>query len=214
VPRRNLVPLVLLAVLALLTAGFAALAVSAAPPTDSVIVQNASARTLGIPLGTTSFSLELTAVVTESTGATGSSVHLIEYQPPDRMVVYQVTPRPARLGRLSQAEVDCELATYSAIVGGTTAWTATGSAFTRTETLAEFSSRVPTGQTCTPQPSPARGQVRERALLRSGYLTELRVIVIVPAQALGGGSQAVGSSQSETFGFLRINGTPTRTLAP
>jgi hypothetical protein len=203
-----------LAVLALLTAGFAALAVSAAPPTGSVTVQNASAQTLGTPVGTTSFSLELTAVVVETGGATGSSVHLIDYRPPDRMVVYQVTPRPALLGHLSQTEIDCELATYASIVGGATPWTATGSAFTRTETLAAFSSRVPSGPTCTPQASPARGQVRERAVVRSGYLTLLRVIVMVPAQALGGGSQAVSGTQSETFGFLRINGTPTRTLTP
>ena len=58
-PRRNLVPLVLLAVLALLTAGFAALGVSAAPPTGSVIVQNATAQTLGSPLGTTSYIIRL-----------------------------------------------------------------------------------------------------------------------------------------------------------
>ena len=207
-------PLVLLGVLALLTAGFAALAVSAAPPTGSVTVQNASAQTLGTPIGTTSFSLELTAVVVETGGATGSSVHLIDYQPPDRMVVYQLTPRQALLGRLSQADIDCELATYSAIVGGTTPWTATGSAFTRTESLTEFSTRVPNGPTCTPQPSPAHGQVEQRAVVRSGYLTELRVVVRVPPQALGGGSQAVAGNQSETFGFLRINGTPTRSLAP
>ena len=213
-PRRNFVPLVLLAVLALLTAGFAALAVSAAPPTGSVTVQNASAQTLGTPLGTTSFTLELTAVVMEAGGATGSSVHLIAYQPPDRMVVYLVAPRQALLGHLSQAEIDCELKTYSAVVGGATPWIASGSAFTRTETLAAFSSRVPSGPACTPQASPARGQVRERAVVRSGYLTGLRVVVVVPAQSLGGGSQAVAGTQSETFGFLRINGTPTRTLTP
>ena len=215
-PRRNLVPLVLLAVLAVLTAGFAALAVSAAPPTGSVTVQNASAQTLGTPPGTTSFSLELTAVVAEAGGATGSSVHLINYQPPDRMLAYQVTPQPAFLGRLSQAAIDCVLASYSALVGGTAPWSATGPAFTRTETLAEFSSRVPkpNGEVCTPQPSPSRGQVRERAVVRSGYLTELRVTVIVPAQPLGGGSQAVAGAQRETLDYLRINGTATRTLTP
>ena len=214
-PRRNVVPLVLLGVLALLTAGFAALAASAAPPTGSVTVQNATAQTLGTPAGSTSFSLELTAAVAETGGATGSSVHLITYRPPDRMVVYQVTPRPALLGHLSQAAIDCVLASYSAIVQGSGAWTAsTGSAFTRTESIQEFSTRVPkpNGRVCEPVPVAAHGQVKERAVVHSGYLTELRTVAIVPAQTLGGGSPAVAGAQSETFDFLRINGTLSRTF--
>ena len=213
-PRRNLVPLALLAALAVLTAGFAALAVSAAPPTGSVTVQNATAQTLGSPAGTTSFSVELTAIATETGGATGSSVHLIDYRPPDRMVVYQVTPRPALLGHLSQAAIDCVLASYSAIVEGPTPWKATGSAFTRTESLQEFTARVPqpNGQVCAPQPAPAHGQVQERAVLRAGYLVELRTVAIVPPQTLSGGSSAVAGTQSETFDFIRINGTPSRQL--
>ena len=54
-PRRNLVPLALLAVLVVLTAGFAVLGLSAAPPTGSVIVQNATAQSLGTPTGSTGF---------------------------------------------------------------------------------------------------------------------------------------------------------------
>jgi hypothetical protein len=216
VPRRNLVPLALLGVLALFTAGFAALAASAAPPTGSVTVQNAMAQTLGSPAGSTSFSLELTAVVAETGGATGSSVHLINYTPPSRMVVYQVTPRPALLGHLSQAAIDCVLVSYAAIFQGTGGWssTGTGSAFTRTETLQEFSSRVPkpNGGACEPVPTAARGQVKERAVVRSGYLTELRTVAIVPAQKLGGGAPAVAGAQSETFDFLRINGVSSRTI--
>ena len=213
-PRRNLVPLALIGVLTLLAAGFAVLAVSAAPPTGSVTVQNATAQTLGVPTGSTSFSLELTAVVAETGGATGSSVHLIDYQPPTKMLVYQLTPRPALLGHLSQDAIDCVLSSYAAIVQGSTPWTATHSGFTRTETLHEFSARVPkpAGGVCAPQATTARGQVNERAVVHGGYLTQLRTVAVVPSQTLGSGSQATSGAQSETFDFVRINGKSSRSL--
>jgi hypothetical protein len=214
VPRRNLVPLVLLAVLALLTAGFAALAVSAAPPTGSVIVQNATAQTLGSPPGTTSFTLELSTALAGAGGAAGTTVHLINYKPPDRMAVFQVTPTEAPLGLLSPAAITCVLSSYSAIVEGTAAWKATGSTYTRTESLQEFSARVPkpNGRTCAPRQSAAHGQVVEQAVVRSGYLIALRTTTVVPAQTLPGGSQATAGTQTETFVFLVINGTSSRKL--
>ena len=213
-PRRNLVPPVLLAVLTLLAAGFAALAVSAAPPTGSVIVQNATARSLGSPVGSTSFSLELSTTLAAAGGATGTTVHLIDYSPPDRMTVYEVAPASARLGQLSASGIDCVLTSYAAIVEGATAWNATGSTYSRTESLAEFSARVPVpnGRTCVPRQSSAHGQVAERAVIRSGYLIALRTTTVVPRQTLPGGSPATAGTQTETFVFLAINGTSSRKL--
>jgi hypothetical protein len=205
---------VLLTVLALLTAGFAALAVSAAPPTGSVIVQNATAQTLGSPLGTTSFSLELSTVLASAGGPAGTTVHLIEYKPPDRMTVFQVTPTEAPLGRLPPSAITCVLTSYSAIVQGTAAWQATGSTYRRTESLQTFSARVPkpNGRTCEPRPSAAHGQVIEQAVVRSGYLIALRTTTVVPPQTLPGGSRATAGTQTETFVFLQINGTSSRKL--
>jgi hypothetical protein len=214
VPRRNLVPLVLLAVLTLLTAGFAALAVSAAPPTGSVIVQNATAQTLGSPLGTTSFSLELSTVLAGAGGAAGQTVHIIDYKPPDRMTVFQVTPTEAPLGRLPSTAITCVLSSYAAIVEGSAPWKAVGTTYSRTESLQTFSARVPkpNGRTCVPRQSGAHGQVVEQAVVRSGYLLALRTTTVVPPQTLPGGSHATAGTQTETFVFLEINGTSSRTL--
>jgi hypothetical protein len=214
VPRRNLVPVVLLGVLALLTAGFAALAVSAAPPTGSVIVQNATAQTLGSPPGTTSFTLELSTALAGAGGAAGTTVHLIAYKPPDRMTVFQVTPTEAPLGQLPPDAITCVFSSYSAIVEGTAAWKTAGSTYKRTESLQEFSERVPkpNGRTCAPRQSPAHGQVVEQAVVRSGYLIALRTTTVVPPQTLPSGSQATAGTQTETFVFLTINGTSSRKL--
>jgi hypothetical protein len=206
--------LVLLAVLAVLTAGFAALAVSAAPPTGSVIVQNATAQTLGSPPGTTSFTLELSTVLAGAGGAAGTTVHLFDYKPPDRMTVFQVTPTEAPLGLIPPDAIPCVLSSYSARVEGTAAWKATGTTYSRTESLQQFSARVPesNGRTCTPRPSAAHGQVVEQAVVRSGYLIALRTTTVVPRQTLPGGSQATAGTQTETFVFLVINGTSARKL--
>jgi hypothetical protein len=214
VPRRNLVPVVLLGVLALLTAGFAALAVSAAPPTGSVIVQNAAAQTLGSPTGSTSFSLELSTTLAATGSATGTVVRLIDYQPPDRMTAYQVAPTAARLGQVPAAEIPCTLSTLASRVQGTVPWNATGTTYSRTESLAEFSARIPqsNGRTCVPQQTAAHGQVVERAVVRSGYLIALRTTTVVPPQTLPGGSPATAGTQTETFVFLTINGTSSRKL--
>ena len=213
-PRRNLVPLVLLGVLTLLTAGFAALAVSAAPPTGSVIVQNATAQTLGSPLGTTSFTLELSTALAGAGGAAGTTVLLIDFKPPDRLTVFRATPTEVPLGQLPPSAITCVLSSYSAIVQGATPWKATGSKYSRTESLQDFSARVPkpNGRTCTPRQSGAHGQVVEQAVVRSGYLIAMRTTTVVPSQTLPGGSQATAGTQTETFVFLQINGTSSRKL--
>ena len=58
-PRRNLVPLVLLAVLAVLVLVFALVGASSAPGSATIAVQNATGETFGAPPGTTSFSMSL-----------------------------------------------------------------------------------------------------------------------------------------------------------
>ena len=213
-PRRNLVPLVLLTVLTVLTAGFAALAVSAAPPTGSVIVQNAMAQTLGSPLGTNSFTLELSTTLAGAGGAAGTTVRLLEYTPPDRMTAFQVTPTEAPLGQVPAAKIPCTLSSIADQVQGTAPWNATGSTYSRTESLAEFTAHIPasSGHTCVPQQSDVHGQVVERAVVRSGYLLALRTTTVVPSQTLRDGSRAVGGTQTETFVFLKINGTSSRKL--
>src|SRR5205807_8646579 len=91
VPRRNLIPLVMLAVLAVLTAVFALLGLSNAPPTGSLVVQNATARSFGSPAGRIRFAVELTTTVATGAGTGGTASHVIDYKPPDRMIIYQVT---------------------------------------------------------------------------------------------------------------------------
>ena len=210
-PRRNLVPFALLAVLALLTVLFALLGASAAPSGATLSVQNGSGRTFGSPTGSTSFAMEI--VLGGGAGAT-SQVRLIDYVPPDRMAVYQVGTKLQLLGLLDQAEITCALSTYSAVVGGSTPWTPSGDAYTRTESLASYSARVPTvtGSSCAPRPSSVHGQVYEKADVRSGYLIGVGVTVVVPPQTLSNGSPAAHGSVDESLVLVQINGTRVREL--
>jgi len=210
VPRRNLIPFVLLAVLALLTLLFAVLGASSAPSGATLTVQNGSGRTFGSPTGSTSLAMEL--VIGAGTGAgagTTNQVRLINYVPPDRMAVYQVGTKLRLLGLLNQAEITCALSAYAAIVGGSTPWSGTGNAYTRTESLASYSARVPTVTTgsCAPRPATVHGQVHENAAVRSGYLVGVRVTVVVPPQTLSNGSPAAHGSVVEAVVLLQINGT-------
>ena len=192
-PRRNLIPFALLSVLALLTLLFAVLGASSAPSGATLTVQNGSGRTFGSPTGSTPFTMEL--VVGTGTGAgagTTSQARLIDYVPPDRMALYQVGTKLQLLGLLDQAAITCALSSYTAVVGGPTPWTASGDAYTRTESLASYSARVPTvtGGSCVPHPATVHGQVYENAAVRSGYLVGVHVTVVVPPQTLSNGRPA------------------------
>ena len=212
-PRRNLIPLAALAVLLVLTAVFAVVGASSAPSGATTTVQNASGRTFG-PDETTSFVMDLVDTATPTGANTVSQVRQVRYVPPDRMAVYQVGSSTRLLAVLSPAAAACALSEYGAVAGGSTPWAPSGGAFVRTESLADYSSRVPsvTGTSCTPSPSTVHGQVREKVVVRGGYLAGVRLTVVVPPQRLANGTAAAHGSEGETLVVTRINGTATRSL--
>jgi hypothetical protein len=218
VPRRNLIPLVLLAVLGLGGLAFAVLGASSAPSGATLAVQNGSAETFGIPTGSTSFALDLVNTISAG-GSKGtiSQVRQVNYRPPSRMTVYQVTGSSSKLiAVLSPSAVTCSLSTYTAIVGGSTPWTPNGKAFVRTETLAAYDARVPaaTATSCVPRTSTVQGTVKERAAVRSGYLVGVRLTVVVPPQKMQNGQAATSGVENQALVLLQINGTKTTTLKP
>lgn len=215
-PHRNLIPLVLLAVLGLGSLAFAVLGASSAPSGATLAVQNGSARTFGTPTGSTSFSMDLVNTIS-SGGSNGtiSQVRQVDYKPPARMTVYQETGSSSKLiAVLNPSAVACTLSTYTSIVGGSTPWTPNGSAFVRTETLAAYDARVPapTSTTCVPGASTVQGTVKERAAVRGDYLVGLRLTVVVPPQKMQNGQAATSGVENQALVFLQINGTRTTTL--
>ncbi len=216
--RRNLIPFAVLAVLAVLTAAVAVVGATSAPSGATLTVQNASGRTFGSPTGSTSFAMEVVSSLSGGAGPGPSALQrLIDYAPPDRMTVYQVGSKTKPLGVLDEAAITCALSTYTAIVGGGTPWTPGGSGsdtYTRTESLAEYSARVPrpVGSSCEPVASSARGQVGEKAVVRAGYLVGVRLTVNVPLQSPGNGRPAVHGVEEEALVLLEIGGTATRSL--
>jgi hypothetical protein len=216
VPRRNLIPLALLAVLGLGGLGFAVLGASSAPSGATLAVQNGSARTFGTPTGSTSFAMDLVNTISVG-GSKGtiSQVRQVDYRPPSRMTVYQVTGSSSKLiAVLSPSAVACSFNTYTSIVGGSTPWTPSGTAFVRTETLATYDARVPaaTATTCVPRSSTVQGTVKERAAVRGGYLVGVRLTVVVPPQKAQNGQSATSGVENQALVFLQINGTRTTTL--
>jgi hypothetical protein len=121
------------------------------------------------------------------------------------MVVYDVSGSSAKIaGVLRQPAVSCVLSSYSAMLQGQGSWQQKGGTFTRTESLAEYSARVPraNGTTCEAVTSTTQGQVHETAILRSDYLIAARAQVVVPSHG----------TQGETLVFVRIGGVPVRSL--
>ena len=74
--------------------------------------------------------------------------------------------------------------------------------------------RVPsvTGTSCAPSPTSIHGQVREKVVVRGGYLAGLRLTVVVPPQTLANGTPVAHGTDGEALVVTRINGTPTRSL--
>jgi hypothetical protein len=216
VPRRNLIPFVLLAALSVGALGFAVLGASSAPSGATLTVQNASVRTFGVPTGSTSFAVDVVdAVATSGSGSTRSVLRQVDYKPPDRMTVYQEAGSSLQLKAvLGPAAVACTLRTYTAVVGGSTPWTASGTSFVRTETLATYDARVPVavGTTCVPRQSTAQGTVKEKAAVRAGYLVGVRVTALVPPQKQTDGQPTVSGSQTQALVLVEINGTRTAAL--
>jgi hypothetical protein len=207
-PRRNLVPLLLLAVLVVLTGVFAVVGAASAPTASTIQVQNAAEKTFGTPTGATSWLLALTTSVSvgPGTGTGESQQRVFGYVPPDRMQVYSVSGRTARLaGVVPQAQVPCVVSSFSALLQGPGSWQQNGEFFTRTESLTDYSARVPVpraGAACVPQPSTAPGQVHETAVVRAGYLIATRARIVTPTHG----------TQGETVLFLRIGDVSVSTL--
>ena len=206
VPRRNLVPFLLLALLGVGTVVFAVLGASSAPSGATLTVQNGSDLTFS-----NSFTLDLVNTLS-SGGSNGtiSQVRQINYKAPDRMSVYQEVGSSSKLiAVLTPSAVACSLSTYRAVVGGTTPWTPSGKAFVRTESLAEYDARVPhaTATTCEPQPAGVLGSVNESAAVRAGYLVGVRLTVVVPPQKLASGQQAASGVENQALVLRDINGT-------
>jgi hypothetical protein len=218
VPRRNLIPLVLLAVLGIGALGFALLGASSAPSGATLTVQNGSIRTFGTPTGSTSFSMDLVNTISAGgSKGTVSQVRRVDYAPPSRMSVYQQVGSSSKLlGVLTPSARACSLSTYTAIVGGSTPWTQSGTSFVRTETVADYVARIPaeSATTCAPRTSTVRGTVKERAAVRAGYLTSVHLTVVVPPQALANGQRAASGVENQALVMLEINGTPTAALRP
>jgi hypothetical protein len=216
VARRNLIPLLLLAVLALGTLAFAILGASSAPSGATLTVQNGSARTFGTPTGSIPFAMDLVNTISAG-GSKGtiSQVRQVDYKPPDRMAVYQEVGSSSKLiAVLKPSAVPCTLSTYTAIVGGSTPWTKNGAAFVRTETLAAYDARVPvsTATSCQPRSSTVQGTVKERAAVRAGFLIGVRLIVVVPPQTTSNGQQAANGVENQALVMLEIDGTRTAKL--
>jgi hypothetical protein len=216
VPRRNLIPFVLLAALGVGALGFAVLGASSAPSGATLTVQNASTRTFGTPTGSTSFAVDVVNAVTPSESrSTRSLVRQVDYKPPDRMTVYQENNNSLNLQAvLTPPAISCILRAYTAIVGGSTPWTASGTAFVRTETLATYDARVPVtgGTTCAPRQSTALGTVKEKAAVRAGYLVGVRVTALVPPQKQTNGQSALSGTETQALVLLEINGVRTVAL--
>ncbi len=207
----------LLAVLALATLAFAIVGASSAPSGATVAVQNASAQTFGTPTGSNSFTMDIVSTLSAGAGTGNETqVRLVVYDPPGHMAVSVVGARGRVRSLLPPAAAECDLSVYSSYVGGSTPWSPAGveGAYTRTESLATYSNRVPraSSSTCEPMASTVQGRVDERAVLRSGYLVGLRLVAVVPPQTLPGGQTAAHGVESETLVLSEINGTPTRTL--
>ncbi|HVT41895.1 MAG TPA: hypothetical protein VHD39_02840 [Acidimicrobiales bacterium] len=213
--RRSFVPLVLLALLGVLALVFAYLGASAAPSGATLTVQSASVKTFGDPVGSNRFTLDLVATV--QAGAGGRSLNnarQVAYAPPHHMAV-SLVGNPNQAVLLTPTAITCALKTYTSLVGGTTPWTPSGTIYVRTETLAQYSSRVPavTGSVCEPRPSTVQGTVHERVSVRSGYLVGMRLQIVVPQQKQSDGSPATAGNEQEAIILTQINGISTRTLA-
>jgi hypothetical protein len=208
-PRRNIIPLALLAVLAVLTAGFAVWGASSAPTATNIEVQNASDKTLGTPTGATSWIMELVTSVHVGAGSGGGTTQerVVRYVAPDQMTVYDVSGGTARFAGVVRQPA-CVLSFYAAMLQGNASWHEhNGGTYTRTESLADYTARVPvpgpTGtSTCQPVPSTVQGQVLQTAVIRSGYLVAFSAQVTVPARG----------TQDETQRFVKIGDVLVRTL--
>ena len=193
-PQR-VVPLVLLAVLGLLTLGFAVLALTMAPNSADLAVHNGTDETFSAH----QFSIQLTDTQSDAQGATRSEVRVVDFSAPDRLVVYRASPKLHLLGSLHDGAVVTAIGQYAAITGGTSGWTRHGSHFDRTESLQAYVGRLN-------QKTAATGTVAETAVVRGGYLVADILTLHVNSATGPNGQTAAGGTAQEILHVLRING--------
>jgi hypothetical protein len=192
----------LLAVLTVLTALLAVLGLRASPTGAELTVENGNTSTFGVPVGNIPFQMALTSSVSAGEGAGVISQRLaIDYDNPRRMVVNRTSYPVERLGVLGPAAIAFDLKSYSSVVGGSSHWVAHGSGYERTEALNTFSERVHK------KPS-YRGTVYESAIVRQGYLVDIKLRIVVPEQTLAGGQSVSKGVIGEVYQLERINGRP------
>lgn len=214
-PRRNLIPLAFLAILSIGAAVFAVIGFANAPNATTITVQNATATTFGSPPGSTSFLMDLVNTLSSAaTNGTLSQQHVVDFTAPDQMRVIPVGTNSKTATELSEPAISCALSAYTAMLGGSAAWTQNHDTYTRTESVADYSARVPSsvGTACEPQPVTAHGQVFESAVIRSGYLVAARFRIVVPPQTLSNGRAAAHGVETQTMIFIEIGGVPVHTI--
>ena len=167
-PRRNLIPFALCwPSSALLTLLFAVLGASSAPSGATLTVQNASGRTFGSPTGSTSFAMDLVDTLSAAGGEHDDP------GAPGRLRAARTAWPSTSVGTttkllavLEPGAITCALSAYTRHRGRLDAVDGERRhAYTRTESLADYSARVPTvtATSCAPQPdAPCSGQVTRR----------------------------------------------------
>lgn len=188
--RRARIPLALLALLAVLTVVFAVVALAMAPSSASLTVQNGTSATYGSPAGSQSLSLSLRDV---TPGASASiTLRFLNFAPPATMSIFQTQPTARRFGVLHADAVRGLVDSFAAMTGGSGAWTAHGSTFTRTESLTAFHQRIN-------EPGVSSDRVLETAIVRGGYLVAFRYRIVSAGQ----------TQHVLTVHILRVNGAKT-----
>jgi len=192
---RRALPLTLVAVLALLTLGFAVLALATAPQSANLAVRNGTAETFSAH----QFTLRLFSSSVTGKDAAQTETRVVAYTAPDRMLVYRATPTLHLLGSLRPHAIVVAVAQYAAVTSGSTNWVRSGSHFTRTESLPAYEVRQ--GDKNSPP-----GTVTEAAVVRSGYLVAVVLHLKVDSQTDANGQKSVSGSVFETLRVVRING--------
>lgn len=191
----------LLGLMTALAGGAVAWGLLASPTTASIAVANATTQTYGAPLGSVSFTLDITVNVS-ALGTKGviSQVRRVVFSPPSHMVVYQTVPSAKRLGTIPGDGIRVAIDEYARASAGAATWTHHGTVLRRTETLADFTRRVTPGK-----PLP-RGTVYETADVRNGYLVLFAVRAVVPRQQVQGGGTASGGVIDESYRIVSDDG--------
>jgi hypothetical protein len=198
---RSRIPLVILTVLTLLVAGAAVLAIFQSRQTATTLVYNATAKSFDAR----SFTLDITSSVSSGPGSgVITQIRRVDYTSasPSTMVVHRIEPEGTLLGTLHGGSVKQVLTGYRAVTGGATAWSGSGTHFSRTESLVVFNRRVY-------HENAESGTVSEAAIVIRGRLIKVTLKVVVPSQVLANGTKTSGARIGEILDVLRIDGTRT-----